>query len=430
MDQRERELRDTLEDLSTRAERLQRHDRAFHGESSSEHHDDPWTESIRRTLLETARAGQTNRPSLHSIISNLPLPTEPVSDEHQPTGESSESRAHEHTPRTVLPTPPLDQSEPDNEDISTREDGFPITRPSHPLRVSWRPESPVNGLGDRNRSPSPLPQDAWEIMEATIEPDTTLPSTDSSFTAQPATSSFASSRDTAITEPEQDTSSGSSRRRSTEDDDADTQSDSATSIDAGDVPCTEDEDITEAESFARDMYYHEARTAEGRERIANLQAELRRQFAPGETPTDIDIGFRLADQAMHTPEGRARLFAITGDEADRFLGRSRSPPQQTQRPRQNVTTSRDPPSAHPVSPPLDVVLNEIDSDDESFQHTRRVVQRLAQRQDVPDDWWMSIGITPSMLGRQRRRSPDGVRRADMASQRVRSGRVERGNARL
>lgn len=85
-------------------------------------------------------------------------------------------------------------------------------------------------------------------------------------------------------------------------------------------------------------------------------------------------------------------------------------------------------------------MNLEDGDEQQDLDTmRRVARRLATREEVPDDWWASMGLrlNPSIAQpRQRRRprSPDGVRRADMHAQRaierVRSGRVERGDARL
>ncbi|KAM0715277.1 hypothetical protein Q7P37_008775 [Cladosporium fusiforme] len=446
LEQRERELRDSLEDLHAQAARLRRDAQDFI-QTSSEQHDQPWTATERRTLLETARAAQLHRPALQlsrSVDASQAARVLSIFEARQPTeeprDEPSESHTQEHTPRTVLPTPPLEQSEQDGDSLFVPDHERTSSRPLHPLSRSWRPESPIDGLGDRNQSPSPLPQDTWEIMEATIEPDATLPSAESSFSALPAAnSSFASSNETAITEPERDTSSGSSRRRSTGDGDTNTPGDSASSVDAEDNPCTEEEDNEEAESFARDMFDHETEFGPGRRRIAIIQEQLRRSYSSERTPSEVEIGFRLIDEACETAGGRARLSMIIGEDGTHRMIRLRNPlRRQQQRRRRNpptgITTSRDPPSAHPVSPPLGDIsmLNDIDSDDENFQHTRRVVQRLAQREDVPDDWWMSMGITSLMPGngRQRRRSPDGVRRADMAAQRVRSGRVERGGSRL
>ncbi|KAG9689833.1 hypothetical protein KCU95_g12397, partial [Aureobasidium melanogenum] len=84
-----------------------------------------------------------------------------------------------------LPYPPLDTSEPV---ASSR---IVLLRTSHasphPLSVAHRPISSADGLGDRNRSPSPITE-AWHIIGSTITPDDSLPS---SFASNGASSSFA-----------------------------------------------------------------------------------------------------------------------------------------------------------------------------------------------------------------------------------------------
>ncbi|KAI4847800.1 hypothetical protein E4T44_04310 [Aureobasidium sp. EXF-8845] len=77
---------------------------------------------------------------------------------------------------TSLPSPPRDTSEP------TASSRILLSRPlqssPHPLSFTHRPVSPDDGLGDRNRSPSPS---AWNVIGSTITPDDSLPSADSSF---------------------------------------------------------------------------------------------------------------------------------------------------------------------------------------------------------------------------------------------------------
>lgn len=58
----------------------------------------------------------------------------------------------------------------------------------HPLSFTHRPVSSDDGLGDRNRSPSPV---AWNVIGSTITPDDSLPSADSSFASNGASASFA-----------------------------------------------------------------------------------------------------------------------------------------------------------------------------------------------------------------------------------------------
>lgn len=150
--------------------------------------------------------------------------------------------------RSTLPTPPLDTSGPEDgpliQDVEVLQ---PRTnRRSHPLSSTWRLGSPsINGLGDRNRSPTP---GEWEIIHTTITPDETLPSADSSFASTAASQSFnAPTTDTQITEPE-GSASGHSRGDSNEEN----RTESASSLDLDDLACT-DEDLHNTEAFASDM---------------------------------------------------------------------------------------------------------------------------------------------------------------------------------
>lgn len=300
----------------------------------------------------------------------------------------------------------------------------------------------MNGLGDRNRSPTPA--DAWEIMETTIEPDATLPSNQSSFATIPATNSFASTADTTITEPERGSASTSSHHRSAseDDEDEDSQGGSTSSADADELACIE-EHVSDAESLARDMYYHEMQSPEGRARVARIQQQVNRRFSYDQTPSDVDIGFRLMDQAFDSREGRARVFAIHGEGAilrmaryrelgHRNSSRRRSPP-----PYETSITSHDPPTANPVSRALrdvsEVLLNDLDGDEQGIDHMRRVARRLAQREDVPDEWWMSMGLNSS-IARPRREEDDefeeSVTQVAGDWPRSREQRLSRGDARL
>ncbi|KAI4721072.1 hypothetical protein E4T48_02708 [Aureobasidium sp. EXF-10727] len=87
-----------------------------------------------------------------------------------------------------LPSPPLETSE------SATSSRLVLLRTSqsspHPLSFAHRPVSPDDGLGDRDRSPSPI-ADAWHVIGSTITPDDSLPSTDSSFASNGASASFA-----------------------------------------------------------------------------------------------------------------------------------------------------------------------------------------------------------------------------------------------
>ncbi|RMZ30937.1 hypothetical protein D0859_04954 [Hortaea werneckii] len=425
------------------------------------------------------------------------------------------TRAAQITARATLPTPPMDQSDPDAE----------VRRPSHPLSNEWRPHSPddgpVDGLGDRNRSPTPM--DAWEIMRDTIDPDPALPSTDSSFTSAAASQSFNSHPATTITEPEQTSARASYSERSQRTRDHESTSDSSASFDADDLACEDDEttarQMVSAENFAEDMYEFEISTSDGRQRVLE-QEHIRslngNRFAlPHESPR-IDIGFRLIEEALESEEGRDRLFHIgafdgqedlqtfmndrrnpsrvhpqngrrarlahvpdfEGENSDPVTSRSRrageastevenffnrytadslipsharttSPPPRyspampdgplASHPDVDTFVSRDAPEAHPVSPPThrsqnDVTMSLLNSGPDDLDAMRRIVERLARRDDVPDSWWMSMGLNLSRTRPQRARSPPRRGAGELASpaagNRVQTGRVERGTSRL
>jgi hypothetical protein len=462
LERRERDLRNSLAQLHAQAASLRRDAQTF-VQSTGEHENDPWTETERRTLLQTAAATHSRRPRLHRsrTRSAQPVASRESSEAHGTEGvrqfslgpnilltDGSAEPVIAILPRSLLPTPPLDQSETDGDSLSV-EGRSALSRPLHPLSRSWRADSPVNGLGDRNRSPTPT-DTAWEIMETTIPEDTTFVSAESSFATVPATNSFASSTETTITEPERESASGSSERRSTEDREEENEDSDGGSTSSVDIDCTDEEYMAQAESFAREMYALEMTTVDGHARITNIRN-------PDPSLTLIDVGLRLVDNALSTEEGRARVASLGGEDAIHRMVRFRDPSQrqtQTQarsppyHPHSPPATSQDPPSANPVSPPShrsareahDILINLEDGDEQQDLDTmRRVARRLATREEVPDDWWASMGLrlNPSMARprqRRRARSPDGVRRADMHTERAigrtRGGRVERGDARL
>lgn len=429
---------------------------------------------------------------------------EPMSSRSRP-----DSRSGYRARRSNLPTPPLDISGPvdtlllvdDGDSIQAR-----ATRRSQSLSNSWRADSPaeIDGLGDRNRSPTP--GDGWEIMRTTITPDATLPSAESSFTSSAASQSFnASSNNTNITEP--DVSSRENSRRNSRHRAA--REASVSSIDADDLVCSEDELSTEA--FAEDVYFHEMETPEGRARIAahqRLRAEEGNRFAEPSQPGRVDIGLRLLEEAFNSDDGSERLASIRNmsDEtmrhysemlahgrrvrerrrrhrlnadrvpsphpehygesvndvvdatrrqvhnyfrrfgADSLEPRSTSPPPQyeplSSHPNATTFTSREGPVAQPVSPPgprsdrevSEALLSHGDAPD--LDSMRRIVERLAARDDVPEEWWTSIGLNLSRT-RPQNRSPVSRRRQGSRSPRSATTTIEnmwngtqRGNPRL
>ncbi|KAI5359887.1 hypothetical protein Slin14017_G094480 [Septoria linicola] len=461
-------------------------------------------------------------------------PREPLrilrSPEPMQRREQSQPRFRGNTRRSTLPTPPLETSAEDSLFVP-EDDSITVERPTirraHPLSNAWRPDSPINGLGDRIRSPTP--GDGWEVIRTTITPDESLPSAESSFTSAAASRSFnnSSNNSTQITEPD---SADEDQENSGEEDQA----------------CTEEEAVT-TEAFAEDIYFHEMRTPEGRERIARHQ-RIREQdgnrFALATEPARVDIGFRLIEEALESEEGRTRVLATrhsseedrrhfqdmlqstrrvrerqlqerrarqsrSGNEAPHpapeqygqeirdavnetreqvtsyfrrytadalVAGHSRSdtvvdarspPPEYQARPvdgplmddeseddaaeltavytrptnTRHAQISQDGPQAHPVSPPAARSEREVSDallsgDIQDLDTMRRVVERLAARDDVPEEWWMSMGLNLSRSRPQdARRSNGRIGDNSTPDSRVRTGRVgrttnDRGSARL
>ena len=284
-------------------------------------------------------------------------------------------------------------------------------------------------------------------------------------------------------------------------------------MDPDDLVCSDEEREATA-AFAEHMFYHEQNTPQGRERIARHTDVLTREgnrYALFDESDAHEIGFRLIDEALDSPEGRVRVFrltqslpaevrdnfeewifgsrrdqretrsrqrtrgahitdeeppsphperysnnaraavraaseqvhdyfrrftaeeALTTDSAPMTPGRAEaaaSPPPRYEplasHPDVNTFTSRDGPEPHPVSPPSarserdigDVLLS---GDEQDLQAMRRVVERLAQRDDVPDDWWMSMGLNLSRTRASSRSRSPRLRSRDA----VRTGRIER-----
>ncbi|QIW98243.1 hypothetical protein AMS68_003761 [Peltaster fructicola] len=230
----------------------------------------------------------------------------------------------------------------------------------------------LDGLGDRNRSPTP--PEEWEVMRSTIQPDATLPSAESSFTS------------------------------------------AAANI------CADDDSIEATESLARDMYYREMESPEGRRRIADQEAfraqEGNRFAMPDEAP-NVDIGFRLIEAALERVEERHRSLRLRGQprttadygadltRLSDIITDDRARQMATRRSHgsQEPETSNEAPEAHPVSPPNPrtqmeqelaateaSLLADIEQGDQDLDAVRRIVEQLASRQDVPDEWWTSMGL--------------------------------------
>lgn len=384
-----------------------------------------------------------------------------------------------------LPTPPHDgdpartPADALSQETSVARDAVPQRWPyNRPRQTARRSDIPINGLGDRNRSPTPA--DGWEVMRSTITPDASLPSADSSFTSTAASRSFtARGRGDAMLDAVY--RSESPRMPWHGDDESSSTADP-------DESEADDEETEVTALFAQDVFNDELTTAMGRSRIERQRALVAQEGSSyslhGESE-GVEIGFRLINEALDCDEGRARILALIhnggrpsnitiedwvfgarnnpnstarpnaaddelptprperyGEETqaavreatdqvhdyfNRFTADSlahstsqaqgqaerRSPPPRYEplaaHPNVNTFTSPDSPIAYPVSPPSTRVTHDIadvllDGDNHDLNAVRRVVERLAQRDDVPDEWWMSMGLNLSRTRTTRTRS--------------------------
>ncbi|KAK5171330.1 uncharacterized protein LTR77_004474 [Saxophila tyrrhenica] len=507
---RERHLEASIDRLNNEADRLEGETTARQDELDLPTGWESWTQSRRSAWLADRR-----RPSPRYRMSarDYEQMRRDSPREYRPNARSAR--------RSALPTPPEDESaDPDSLFLPDNSASRRTNGDAHPLRQHWAPQPLVDGLGDRIRSPTP--GDGWEIMRATITPDATLPSADSSFTSAAAANSF-SSNSTSATEANSSFSSVNSRQTSR----AGGQAESISSVDPDDLRNDDDREV-EAE-FAAAMYAQELTYPEGCYRVREHRTRYRqegRQYAYSDEPEPVEVGFRIINEALSTSEGRERVDQLartmneaTDDMAQRIRtrrpentrsdsprrpsalhheddsppsphperyseetraaaremsddiyeiferigpvirrpepdftfpegfrvrgmladsrSRSRSPPPRYSPPH-TAATSHAAPEAHPVGPPSMRSQREVgemlgEGSESELEGLQRIAERMAQRGNVPDEWWMSMGM--SGLSRSRARSP-GRRRGgsgeghEAAGTRVREGRVGRGNSRL
>ncbi|KAF2770067.1 hypothetical protein EJ03DRAFT_326724 [Teratosphaeria nubilosa] len=475
---RERDLRDSIRNLRDRAGQLGRRN---------------------EVLRERQVAERSNRAPPEGPDRDVPVPGSPG----RPFSFSTTDDRSRDQQRDTLPTPPADASENNDSLFVPSEPPRTSSRGLHPLRHSWSPET-LDGLGDRNRSPTP--PDGWEIMRSTITPDATLPSAESSFHSAAASQSFNRDSDSMAAAPGVASTTGSSSdgRRDTTSSEG-VHSDSDSSVDPNDLICEDDEPMNTAVNYAEAMFGFEIRTISGRARIRaqeRIRAREGNRFALANESNRVDIGFRLIEEALESDAGRQRLLEIgvldqpenlrnmqqrrsirTGSSAESRIDRdlplqidsapaspprpsmehyspetreaareardsvheyfrqftgdalqaqshARSPPPQyeplSSHPDVSTFTSRDGPTPHPVSPPTQRSQTEFadaffSGDETDLAAMRRVVERLARRDDVPDEWWSSIGLN---LSRTRPRTDD-ERGADWQSSESRTSGHER-----
>ncbi|PSN63957.1 hypothetical protein BS50DRAFT_623621 [Corynespora cassiicola Philippines] len=281
--------------------------------------------------------------------------------------------------------------------------------PSSSLRESWSPATTpdLDGLGDRERSMSPG-EDPWDTMLSTVAPDPIAPSADSSFTSAAASASFSNSH--ASSRASSNSNSGASSRthltipsrrnsppsdmfmRACDTSDDDTASD------------TEAEDV---DSIRRRARLHtlgrstppprnpHRYSRDVRERSRDAAAYVRSFLTPyNEQPRerpatdfaneDGEDGETVDAAEAAEPELIISEVSMTGNRLEEQLRAIRN--------------------AHGVLD--DEIRDEIRDTqgllDQELSDARVLLERLTRREDLPDEFWASVGLARSFADRVER----------------------------
>jgi hypothetical protein len=262
--------------------------------------------------------------------------------------------------------------------------------PPTSLRESWSPDSYIdgievssraNGLGDREHSLSPEPE--WDTMLTTIQPDTSLPSADSSFTTAAASASFSNSNSSSRSGSAN--SASSSRTHLTvpsllnEEEIACVYSDSGSDTEADGEDHGHSGNVQSQTHFAslrdatRPRMGHFRRSFQDRTIPTLRRSQTQSPTSPPESPRMDGVSLhrrtrrrdRDARRFMHsyrsfTSRAGSREGSVGGGSAAASFGSS---------------------------------LSETVQMDPDLEQMRSVLGRLARREDIPEEFWMSAGLT-------------------------------------
>lgn len=259
--------------------------------------------------------------------------------------------------------------------------------PASSLRESWSPVSTIDGLGDRERSNSVSSTSShlpWQTFLTTVVPDPVAPTAESSFASAAASASFtasssrasssnsnsAASERTHLTVPSRRASPASRRREAV----PESFARACESSDEGDSTASDTEDEAAANPLSRrrmrPSYFADAPPSPRRygRSVMDTGSDARRYVrsfyshdyslqAPRDTQVDGPVDGPVEGLAQDQREQEADSFATVDDEA---------------------------PSTSPASPL-----------DQELRDARSLLERLARRADIGDDFWASVGLTRS-----------------------------------
>ncbi|KAF2847984.1 hypothetical protein T440DRAFT_470573 [Plenodomus tracheiphilus IPT5] len=281
--------------------------------------------------------------------------------------------------------------------------------PSSSLRESW---SPLDGLGDRERSISPFDeQSPWDTFVSMIMPDPVAPTAESSFASAAASASFsdshpssragssnsATSSQTHLTVPSRRDSLPQNeqfmRACDTSDDDTASDTEEDEPVDAAPVP-----------AWRRQMDYRNqafSEAVESRRRII----ERRRQVAVDALASHRRMrpSYFSDEPPMRDSERYSRRVLERSREASAYVRNlyDRAPPandenntqlEQLDGPVDDQTSAQTSAGEDDTSPIEPAGTSPLDQE---LRDARSLLERLSRRGDISDDFWASVGLSRS-----------------------------------
>ena len=298
---------------------------------------------------------------------------------HLRASQGSEPRGT-NAPRRSGTTERNEDGDDDNSDSNAV--GFPPLRrmgrrniadgplPSSSLRESWSPATTVDGLGDRERSISPVVDDHWEAMLSSVAPDPLAPTAESSFASAAASASFSNSHPSSRAGSDNSNSASSSRTHLT----VPSRRHSFTFDEFLRVCDTsEDDSASDTEADDEDM---------DPESIAlRRRSAVRTSFHDPPTRNSHTLSRELLDRSREsTSYVRSFYGEVTVSDLDPELNR-----------RSNDQLDG-------VAEERGTLVEDLPLDQE-LRDARALLERLTRRDDISDEFWASVGLRRPLADR-------------------------------
>ncbi|KAH9881334.1 hypothetical protein IAQ61_000058 [Plenodomus lingam] len=374
-----------------------------------------------RTRLAPPPVPEVSRTDYRSNSSSSNNPNE--SSREPPTLQRDESAIHNYTRAGA---PRLMRSWNARADSATRGDtpdgfedahdngdnnavGFPPLRrmgrrtiadgplPSSSLRESWTPVSTLDGLGDRDRSISPLDDHPpWHAFLGSVVPDPVAPTAESSFASAAASASFSNSHPSSRAGSSNSATSSQthltvpSRRDSLPHNEqflraCDTSEDGTASDTEEDEPA----DRAQQLALAQYRHQHQIHLDQGMARRRRIDAaESRRRMRPS---------YFSNEPPMRDSERYSRRVLERSRDASAYV-RSfyhlPAPASHTNDESTHIEQLDGPAEEQPSAPEDDTVaLGSLL--DQQLRDARSLLERISRRADISDDFWASVGLSRS-----------------------------------